>query len=124
MEPLGYVIDPDQRLITITGEYADAEAWRVLFSRMFHDPRREAGFSILGDLRDATKPMDATTVDGIVDAVRGFWPYLQPCRGAILTSEESEPARSAVDVLAHRHHLPVRIFRSYDVAMEWLHQQT
>jgi hypothetical protein len=117
---LDYTIDPEQRLITISGEYADAEAWKGLLSRVLHDPRHAPGFAFLRDLRRATTPVDAATVVRIIDAVRAFWPHLQPSRVAILTPRELDPAALAAHALADTHHLPMRMFTSYDAAAEWL----
>jgi hypothetical protein len=44
-----------------------------------------ASFAFLRDRRDATTPVDAATVIGIMDVVRRFWPLLQPRRAAVLT---------------------------------------
>src|SRR5438552_3846202 len=52
---LTYSIDIDTRLITITGEYADAEEWAELLGRMVSDPQLAPGFAVLRDLRNATK---------------------------------------------------------------------
>jgi hypothetical protein len=118
--PLAYTIDTEQRLITITGEYASAEAWKALLSRMLHDPRRESGFAFLRDLRLATTPVDAATVAQIIEAVKGFWPYLQPSRVAILTPSELDPAALAAHALADAHQLPMQMFTSYREAVAWL----
>ena len=117
---MDYTIDPEQRLITISGEYSDAEAWKALLSRVLHDPRHAAGFAFLRDLRRATTPVDAATVVQVMDAVRAFWPYLQPLRVAILTSRELDPAALAAHALADIHRLPMRIFTSHQAAMAWL----
>lgn len=117
---LAYTIDAEQRLITISGEYSDADAWKALLSRVLHDPRCEPGFAFLRDLRGATAPVDAAMVVRIMEAVRGFWPYLQPSRAAILTPREFDPALLGAHALADTHHLPVRMFTSYDAAVEWL----
>jgi hypothetical protein len=117
---LAYTIDAEQRLITISGEYSDADAWKALLSRVLHDPRCEPGFRFLRDLRGATAPVDAARVVGILETVRSFWPYLQPSRAAILTPREFDPALLAAHALEDTHHLPVRMFTSYDAAVEWL----
>jgi hypothetical protein len=117
---LAYTVDTEQRLITISGEYADAEAWKLLLSRVLHDPRLTPGFAFLRDLRLATTPVDAATVAGIIEAVRGFWPHLQPSRVAILTPREFDPAALAAHALADSHRLPMRMFTSYEEAVDWL----
>ena len=117
---LAYAIDADARLIVITGEYADADGWRELLAAVLHDPRREPGFAFLRDLRQATTPVDAATVIGIMEAVRRFWPLLQPSRAAILTPREFDTAALTAHAIADTDHLPIRMFTSYDAALEWL----
>ena len=117
---MDYTLDPEQRLVTITGEYADAEAWKALLSRVLHDPRHTPGFAYLRDLRGATAPVDAATVVRIIDAVRAFWPQLQPSRVAILTPRVMDPAALAAHALADTHHLPMQMFTSHEAAIEWL----
>ena len=46
---LTYSIDTDRRLITITGDYADAEEWAQLLGRMVTDPQLAPGFAVLRD---------------------------------------------------------------------------
>ena len=122
-EPLDYVIDQEQRLITITGGYADAEEWKMLLSRVLNDPRHEAGFAFLRDLRRATAPPEPERVARVIEAIRGFWPYLQPCRGAVVTAGGSETAALAAETLAISHRLPVRMFESYQEAVIWLQSE-
>jgi hypothetical protein len=117
---LSYTIDPGQRIITISGEYADAVEWTSLLARVLNDPQREAGFAFLRDLRAATTPVDAATVVGLMDVVRRFWPLLQPSRAAILTPLEFDSAAMAAYAIADGEGMPMRVFRSYDDAIEWL----
>jgi hypothetical protein len=118
--PLRYNIDPEQQLITITGEYAEADEWRELLQRLLDDPRRQPGFGFLRDLRDATRPISATSVVALMDVVQRFWPLLQPSGAAILTPREFDPAAMVAHALADTHHLPMRVFNSLDTALEWL----
>ena len=120
--PLTYVIDPDARLITITGEYAGADEWQALLARVLADPQRRPGFAFLRDLRGATTPVDAAAVVGLMDAVRRFWPLLQPSRAAVLTPREFDPAALAAHALADTHELPLRTFREYESAIAWLRE--
>ena len=120
--PLVYDIDEARRLITITGEYAAAEEWRDLLSRILDDPRRKAGFGFLRDLRKATTPVDAATVVGIIDVVKRFWPILQPSRAAVLTPLKVDPAALVAHALADAQHIPLRTFTSYEDALEWLEE--
>jgi len=117
---LSYTIDPDQRLITITGEYAQPEEWKALLARILNDPRREPGFAFLRDLRSATAPVDAETVVGIMDVVRRFWPLLQPSRAAVLTPLDFDPAALTAHAIADAERIPLAVFRSYEEAVDWL----
>jgi|SRR5687767_2586479 hypothetical protein len=120
--PLTYTIDPTQKLITISGEYADAEEWKRVLSSILHDPRREPGFAFLRDLREATTPVDAATVVQIVEVVRRFWPHLQPSRAAIVTPLQFDPAALVAHALADAQHIALQMFTSYDAAREWLRE--
>jgi hypothetical protein len=57
-----------------------------------------------------------------MDAVRRFWPLLKPSRAAVLTPREFDPAVLAAHALADSFGLPLRMFTSYDAAMEWLRE--
>ncbi len=120
--PLAYVIDRDQRLVVITGEYAEASEWADLLGRVLSDPRRQPGFAFLRDLRGATAPVDAATVIQIMAVVRKFWPHLQPSRAAILTPINVDAAALVAVAVADTERLPFRVFKSYDEAIQWLQQ--
>lgn len=120
--PLTYSIDPDEKLITITGEYADASEWREVLSRILNDGRRRPGFAFLRDLRGASTPVDANTVVGIISVVRRFWPSLQPSRAAVLTPRAFDPAALVAHALADAQHMPLQTFTSYDAARDWLRE--
>ena len=118
---LAYTIDPDQRLVTIRGEYAGPDEWRDLLGRILDDPRRRPGFALLRDLRGATTPTSAQTVVEVIAVVRGFWPRLQFSRYAVLTPLEFDPAAQVAEALADvTQDLPLRTFPSYDEAVRWL----
>jgi hypothetical protein len=118
--PLAYLIDPDQRLVIITGEYAAPEEWAELLARVLADPRRQPGFAFLRDLRGATTPVDTTAVVQIMAVVRKFWPHLQPSRAAILTPRDVDPAALVAVAVADTEHLPFRVFKAYEEAIQWL----
>jgi hypothetical protein len=118
--PLAYTIDPTQRLITITGEYAGADEWRSLLGRVLNDPQRQPGFGFLRDLRAATRPVTAATVVGVMDVIREYWPLLEPTGIAVLTPLEVDPAALTAHAVADAEHIRLRVFRSYDDALEWL----
>jgi hypothetical protein len=117
---LSYTIDEAAQLVTITGEYSAADDWQELLARVLADPRRRPGFAFLRDLREATHPVDAATVIGIIAVVRQFWPHLRPSRAAILTRHDIDPAAMVAHALADAENIPLQAFNSYDVAMEWL----
>lgn len=118
--PLSYTIDPARRLITIEGEYADAEQWKSLLARVLSDPQRQPGFAYLRDLRGATTPASAATVVGVMEVVRSYWPRLQASRAAILTPLAFDAAAMTAHAIADAEHLPLKVFSSYDEAVEWL----
>jgi hypothetical protein len=118
--PLDYTLDPHQRLITITGDYAEPAEWRQLLERMLADPARAPGFAILRDLRGSSTPIGTPSVVALMTVVHHFWPLLQPSRAAILTPREFDPAAMVAHALADTHGLPMQVFNSMDAAMEWL----
>ena len=118
--PLTYTIEPTQRVITILGEYADADEWKTLLARVLNDPRRQPGFGFLRDLRGASTPVSADTVVGIMDVVRGFWPLLQPARAAVLTPRDVDTAALTAHAIADASDIPLRVFNAYEDALEWL----
>jgi len=119
---LSYAIDAAQELVIITGEYSDAEEWQRVLASLLTDPRMRGGFGFLRDLREATTPVDAATVVGLMDAVRRFWPLLKPSRAAVLTPREFDPAAFAAHALADTFGIPLRMFTNYDAAMQWLRE--
>lgn len=118
--PLSYTIDEAEQLVTISGEYSDAHEWQELLGRILADPRRRAGFAFLRDLRQATRPVDAATVVGIISVVRQFWPHLLPRRVAILTRNEIDPPAMVAHALADAENMPLQAFNSPEAAMAWL----
>jgi hypothetical protein len=120
--PLDYVVDPSQKLITITGEYGNADEWKELLGRVLRDPKLTPGYGFLRDLRAATTPVDAATVLGIMEAVRRFWPLLNPSRAAVLTPRDFDTAAMAAHALADGEGLPLRMFTSYEAAIDWLRE--
>ena len=121
---LNYIVDRQERLITIVGEYGEASEWRALLRRMLHDPRIQPGFAILRDRRSAPTPADVEVIVGVMDAIRRFWPHIQPSRAAILISRECDPIRLAAYSLAQACGLSVATFTSYDEARRWLREGT
>lgn len=122
--PLDYTVDPEHLLVTITGDYGTPDSWLSLLKRIQQDPRLKPGFAFLRDLRASTTPIDAAAVVGIMDAVRRAWPLVQPSRGAILTPRSYDVAALTAHALADSHGLPMRMFTTYEAAIEWLREGT
>lgn len=118
--PLLYDIDPHQRIITITGDYAEAAEWRVLLKTIAADPRSPAGYGFLRDLRHSAHPVSAESVVGIIAVVREFWNVLGARRAAILTRPGIDVPATVAHALAEDERLPLRAFSSYDDAVSWL----
>lgn len=118
--PLTYRIDPHTRVVTITGDYANADEWRKLLGAIAADPQYRRGFNFIRDLRESRHPVDAATVIGIIGIVRQHWLALGARRAAIVMGvHDSDPALVA-HALASHHDLPIRAFTSYDDAVQWL----
>jgi hypothetical protein len=122
IQPLDYLIDPEERLITIVGEYGDAEEWKALLTQILHDPLLQPGFAFLRDRRGAPTPVDVDVIVGVMDAIRRFWPHIQPSRAAILITRHCDPLRLAAYALAQSCGLSVRTFTSYAEARVWLRE--
>ena len=121
--PLSFAIDTDQRLITITGEYAHPDEWARLLQQVLDDPRRQPGFAFLRDLGAATMPVDAETVVGIIEVVKRFWPEMQPSRAAVVTPRRFDSPALIAHALADLEHIPLRMFTDYQSAVEWLRER-
>ena len=67
-----------------------------------------------------TTPVTAATVVGVMDVVRQLWPLLQPAGIAVLTPLEVDPAALTAHAIADAEDMPLKVFRSYDDAVEWL----
>jgi hypothetical protein len=118
--PLIYRIDTERRLVTITGEYADASEWRRLLETVGNDPDYGGGFNFIRDLRGSAHPVDADTVIGIIAVVREFWTPLGVRRAAIVTRQAIDNPALVAHALAEHEHIPLRAFTSYDDALAWL----
>ena len=116
---IDYAIDPGQKLIVITGDYATPEQWMELLGRLRADPQRQPGFAVLRDLRGARENADVQAIVGIIDVIRRMWPHLQLSRAAVVTTDAIDTA-AASQVLAAEQQIPLRAFTSYQSAVEWL----
>lgn len=117
---LAYTVDPAHRLVTITGEYANAADWLKLAGKVLRDKRVKAGFAFLRDLRGAKKVPDASVVVAAFQVVQRFWPSVTPLKAAILTDSDDNSAVLVAQALADSHNLPIRVFTTYEEAVEWL----
>ena len=117
---LTYVVDPDRRLVTVTGDYGDIEEWTRLLQAIVDDPEVGTGFAYLRDVRGATNPATPATVVAVIEVVRRLWPKKQPSRAAILTSRDVDTTALVAAALADAQQLPLRVFRAYDEAIAWL----
>jgi hypothetical protein len=70
------------------------------------------------DLRTATTPVDAATVASLIEVVRRFWPLLQRDPRRVLTPLEFDSAAMAAYAIAEAERMPMRVFSSYDDAVE------
>lgn len=120
--PLRYEIDPLQRIVTITGDYAEPEEWRDLLASVSRDPAFGRGFSFLRDLRASVHPVSADVVMGIIAVVREFWGALGARRAAIVTRPGIDVPATIAHALAEDQNLPLRAFDDYHDAMEWLNR--
>jgi hypothetical protein len=119
--PLTYLIDPRARIVTITGDYADAEGWRAMLGAVASDPAYRRGFNFLRDLRHAEHPVSAEAVMGIVAVVRKFWDVLGVDRAAIVTRPGAIDYPAVIaQALADDEHIALQVFSAYDEAVAWL----
>lgn len=117
---LAYTVDPEHRLVTITGEYANAAEWLKLAGKVLRDKQVKAGFGFLRDLRGAKRVPEASMVVSVFQVVQRFWPSVTPLKAAILTDRDDNSAALVAQALADTHHLPMRVFSEYEEAVEWL----
>ena len=118
--PLRYQIDETERIVTITGDYAEPSEWRVLLTAIAEDPQYRRGCGFLRDLRASQHPVSAETVIGIIAVVREFWERLGATRAAILTRPGIDMPATVAHALAEDERLPVRACNSYEDAIAWL----
>lgn len=118
--PLSYEIDANQRIITITGDYAEPSEWRVLLASIAADPRSPRGYGFLRDVRLSAHPVSPESVAGIIAVVRQFWNVLGARRAAILTRPGIDLPATVAHALAEDVQLPLRAFNTYDDAVAWL----
>ena len=118
--PLRYDIDDTERIVIITGDYAEPSEWRGLLAAIAEDPHYRPGLGFLRDLRASKHPVSAETVIGIIGVVREFWGRLGATRAAILTRPGIDMPATVAHALAEDERLPLRAFNSYEDAIAWL----
>jgi hypothetical protein len=121
--PLSYAIDVERRLVTITGDYANAGEWLKLAALLLRDRRLKPGYCFLRDLRGAAHPQNTKTVIAIFRVVQRFWPNFKPAKGAIVTDRYHDASALVAQALADTTGLPIQVFTSYEAALEWLHDE-
>ena len=118
--PLGYDIDATDRIVTITGDYAQPSEWRALLTAVAEDPEYRPGYGFLRDLRHSAHPVSADVVMGIIAVVQEFWGRLGANRAAILTRPGIDIPATVAHALAEDERLPLRAFNSHEDAVRWL----
>ena len=121
--PLSYAIDAAEKIVTITGDYADAAEWRVLLGAVLRDPEYERGFSFIRDLRTSEHPVSPQVVKGIMAVVGEFWQQLGVRRAAIVTRPGIDFPAVIAEALADEEQIPLRAFTLYDDAVKWLREE-
>jgi hypothetical protein len=120
--PLAYRIDAGDRIVTITGDYAEPAEWRRLLGAVLRDPAYRKGFSFIRDLRMSEHPVSADTVIGIMAVVREHWAKLGAYRSAIVTRRGIDNPAMVAHALADLDDLPLRAFTSYEDAVAWIRE--
>jgi hypothetical protein len=121
--PLTYRIDPAQRIVIITGDYAEPAEWRTLLGALATDPGYRHGFSFIRDLRSSEHPVSAEAVVGIIAVVRAYWPKLGAHRAAIVTRPGVDMPAVMAEALADDEDIPLRAFTSYADALDWVREE-
>lgn len=106
--------------MTITGDYAEPDEWRVLLTAVARDPQYRPGCCFIRDLRASEHPVSAHTVVGIITVVREFWEQLGVRRAAIVTRPGIDFPAVIAQALADDQDLPLRVFTAMDDAKRWL----
>jgi hypothetical protein len=119
VELLEYTIDREQRLIAITGAYANATAWLLLMGQLRRDPQLIPHCGVLCDVRSASCPPTAATLRATFNVLGRFWPEIKPRKLAFVT-DIGDPTPILVCALAVEHGLRLDVFTSLDAALEWL----
>ena len=117
---LRYDVNAAQRIVTITGDYAEPGEWRALLTAVAQDPNYPGGYGFLRDVRASAHPVTAESVIGIIAVVREFWQRLKVRRAAIVTRPTIDAPAMIAHALAEDQRSPLRAFNSYDDAVAWL----
>lgn len=117
---LAYSIDAQKQIVTITGDYSDADGWRTLLAAVASDPDYQRGYGFIRDLRNSSHPVDANTVIGILAVVREFWQALGVRRAAMVTRHGINTPAAVAEALAQDQQVALRAFTSFHDAVEWV----
>jgi hypothetical protein len=118
--PLTYQIDPQEGIVTIAGDYAEAAEWRALLGSIASDPAFRRGLGFIRDLRASAHPVSAEAVIQIIDVVKEHWERMGVRRAAIVTRRGVDMPAMIAHALAETDHLALRAFTDYEDALEWL----
>lgn len=119
---LTYELDPEHRIVTILGDYAQPGEWRRLLTELRQDPAFTPGYAVLRDVRRSENPVSVETVIGILAVVREMWGTLGVRRAAILTRPGMNTSAAVAHALAQDDQLPIGAFDSEADAVSWLLQ--
>jgi hypothetical protein len=84
------------------------------------DPLCRPGLAFLRDLRRSTHPVSPETVVGIIAVVRELWSQLGVRRAAMVTRPGIDIPAMVAHALAEVEQIPLKVFTSYDEALQWL----
>jgi hypothetical protein len=119
--PLTYDIARDECIVTVRGDFATADEWRLLLDEVSQEMCDHAGcIGILRDRRAAVAPMDPHTIMSILEVVAQSWSGLRLCGVAILTRDADDVPGQISVALADSRGIPLMAFDSEDAARAWL----
>jgi hypothetical protein len=119
--PITYEIDRDESIVTVRGDAATPDEWRILLDEVaneFHDQAGQLG--VLRDRREAVAPMDTQTIMSILDVVAQLWSGVRLCGVAILTRHADDRTGQISVAVADSRGFPLMAFDSEDAARAWL----
>lgn len=119
--PLSYELAPNDPIVIIRGDFADAAEWRAILdevaTRWSH---REGAVGILRDRRHAAAPLSRATIIDIVDVIARVWSRMRLVAIAVLTRPLDEFPEPIATALADSRGILLQAFDSEDAAWRWL----